>query len=54
MADDNDVSVQGPLVVVFASPNGSGKTSLIEELKQIGLATTRGVVPLPSYFINPD
>jgi predicted ABC-type ATPase len=54
MADDKDESALGPLVVVFAGPNGSGKTSLIEELKQTGLATMRGVVPLPNYFINPD
>jgi predicted ABC-type ATPase len=54
MADDNDESALGPLVVVFAGPNGSGKTSLIEELKHTGLATMRGVVALPNYFINPD
>ncbi|MYM21944.1 hypothetical protein GTP46_04685 [Duganella sp. FT135W] len=54
MADNKDESALGPLVVVFAGPNGSGKTSLIEELKHTGLATMRGVVPLPSYFINPD
>lgn len=41
-------------VVVFAGPNGSGKTSLIDEIKQTGLATVRGVYPLPAYFINPD
>lgn len=40
--------------VVFAGPNGSGKTSLIDEIKQTGLATVRGVYPLPAYFINPD
>jgi predicted ABC-type ATPase len=54
MADNKDQSAIGPLVVVFAGPNGSGKTSLIDELKQTGLATMRGVVPLPAYFINPD
>lgn len=41
-------------VVVFAGPNGSGKTSLIDEIKETGLATVRGVYPLPAYFINPD
>jgi predicted ABC-type ATPase len=41
-------------VMVFAGPNGSGKTSLIDEIKQTGLATVRGVYPLPVYFINPD
>ncbi|MYN29196.1 zeta toxin family protein [Duganella levis] len=54
MADNQETSATSPLVVVFAGPNGSGKTSLIEELKQTGLATMRGVVPLPTYFINPD
>lgn len=53
MADDKDESALGLLVVVFAGPNGSGKTSLIEELKQTGLATMRGVVPPPNCFINP-
>ena len=41
-------------VVVFAGPNGSGKTSLIDEIKKTGLETVRGVYPLPAYFINPD
>jgi len=41
-------------VVVFAGPNGSGKTSLIDEIKVTGLETVRGVYPLPAYFINPD
>ena len=41
-------------VVVFAGPNGSGKTSLIDEIKQTGLDTMRGVYPLPAHFINPD
>lgn len=40
--------------MIFAGPNGSGKTSLIEEIKQTGLETVRGVHPLPAYFINPD
>jgi len=54
MADNKEASEASPLVVVFAGPNGSGKTSLIEELKQTGLATMRGVVALPTHFINPD
>ena len=54
MANKKTESAIGPLVVVFAGPNGSGKTSLIDELKLTGLATMRGVVPLPAYFINPD
>ncbi len=41
-------------VVVFAGPNGSGKTSLLDEIKETGLETVRGVFPLPAYFINPD
>jgi predicted ABC-type ATPase len=41
-------------VVVFAGPNGSEKTTLIDEIRQTGLATVRGVYPLPAYFINPD
>lgn len=41
-------------MVVFAGPNGSRKTSLIDEIKRTGLATVRGVYPLPAYFINPD
>lgn len=48
---------QNPLalhVVVFAGPNGSGKTSLIDEIKKTGLQTVRGVYPLPAQFINPD
>jgi len=54
MADIQDKADIGPLVVVFAGPNGSGKTSLIDELRITGLATMRGIVPLPAYFINPD
>ena len=41
-------------VMVFAGPNGSGKTSVIEEIKQTGLATVHGVYPVPARFINPD
>ncbi len=48
---DNPVALH---VVVFAGPNGSGKTSLIDEVKRTGLRTVRGVFPLPAYFINPD
>lgn len=40
--------------MVFAGPNGSGKTSVIEEIKQTGLATVHGVYPVPARFINPD
>lgn len=43
-----------PYVVVFAGPNGSGKTSLIDEVKKTGLAALGGVFPIPTYFINPD
>lgn len=43
-----------PYVVVFAGPNGSGKTSLIDEVKKTGLAALGGIFPIPTYFINPD
>lgn len=43
-----------PYVVVFAGPNGSGKTSLIDEVKKTGLAALGGTFPIPAYFINPD
>jgi predicted ABC-type ATPase len=48
---DNELDLH---VVVFAGPNGFGKTSLIDEIKETRLATVRGVYPLPAYFINPD
>lgn len=41
-------------VIVFGGPNGSGKTSLIDEVRKTGLQTLRGVYPVPQYFINPD
>lgn len=43
-----------PYVVVFAGPNGSGKTSLIDQIKKTGLAALGGIFPIPTYFINPD
>lgn len=43
-----------PYVVVFAGPNGSGKTSLIDEVRKTGLAALGGIFPIPSDFINPD
>jgi predicted ABC-type ATPase len=54
MNDDNKSRSADLHVVVFAGPNGSGKTSLIDEIKQTGLTTVQGVYPLPVYFINPD
>lgn len=54
MAASHDNAEADPLVVIFAGPNGSGKTSLIDELKVTGLATMRGTVRLPTRFINPD
>ena len=54
MSDEKKDNALDLHVVVFAGPNGSGKTSLIDEIKQTGLATVRGVYPLPAYFINPD
>ena len=40
--------------MMFAGPNGSGKTSLIDDIKQTGLSTLRGHYPVPERFINPD
>lgn len=54
MAAPHDNTEADPLVVIFAGPNGSGKTSLIDELKVTGIATMRGTVQLPTRFINPD
>lgn len=44
----------GPFAIVFAGPNGSGKTSLIDEVRATGLAALGNVFPVPEYFINPD
>ncbi len=41
-------------VIVFGGPNGSGKTSLIDEVRVTGLKTLKGVYPVPETFINPD
>ena len=41
-------------VIVFGGPNGSGKTSLIDEVKQTGLRSVSRVYSVPEYFINPD
>ena len=54
MSNEKKDNVLDLHVVVFAGPNGSGKTSLIDEIKLTGLETVRGVYPLPAYFINPD
>lgn len=54
MADEKENSNLDLHAVIFAGPNGSGKTSLIDEIKRTGLATLRGVYPVPAYFINPD
>lgn len=43
-----------PYAFVFAGPNGSGKTSLVNEVKENGLQTAGGWCPLPALFINPD
>ena len=43
-----------PYAFVFAGPNGSGKTSLVNEVKENGLQTAEGLCPLPELFINPD
>jgi len=44
----------GPHVIVFGGPNGSGKTSLIEEIKETGLQSVQRVYQVPTRFINPD
>lgn len=56
MQDDNVQSLQqeGKHVIVFAGPNGSGKTSLIDEVKQTGLKAVDRVYAVPERFINPD
>jgi len=54
MSDKKDYADASPYVVVFAGPNGSGKTSLIDELRETGLQTSAGMIPIPSRFINPD
>lgn len=53
MSDEKDRVLDG-YVMVFAGPNGSGKTSLIEEIERTGLSTFKGDYPLPARFINPD
>lgn len=45
MADEKKDNALDLHVMVFAGPNGSGKTSLIDEFKLTGLATVRGVSP---------
>lgn len=40
--------------IIFAGPNGSGKTSLITAIKDSGLTAFGEVHPVPEYFINPD
>jgi predicted ABC-type ATPase len=54
MDNDKSTRVGGLHVVVFAGPNGSGKTSLIDEIRASGLRSVGGVFPLPTHFINPD
>lgn len=54
MTSTNPAPQNSPYVVVFAGPNGSGKTSLIDEVKKTGLAALGGIFPIPTHFINPD
>jgi predicted ABC-type ATPase len=54
MTSTNIEPQKSPYVVVFAGPNGSGKTSLIDEVKKTGLAALGGIFPIPTHFINPD
>ncbi|MES2830636.1 MAG: zeta toxin family protein [Pseudomonadota bacterium] len=41
-------------VMMFAGPNGSGKTSLIDQIRETGLQALGGLFPVPKIFINPD
>lgn len=43
MSDKKEASQLERHVVLFAGPNGFGKTSLIDEIKETGLETVRGV-----------
>ncbi|MDM5181962.1 zeta toxin family protein [Massilia sp. DJPM01] len=55
--DDDSIQLlqqDGRHVIVFGGPNGSGKTSLIDQVKQTGLRTVSRVYPVPERFINPD
>ena len=56
MRDNSTRALQqeGKHVIVFAGPNGSGKTSLIDEVKQTGLKAVNRVYAVPERFINPD
>jgi len=54
MPESNFAAGAAPHVMMFAGPNGSGKTSLIDDIKQTGLSTLRGHYPVPERFINPD
>ncbi|KQN65206.1 hypothetical protein ASF04_20050 [Duganella sp. Leaf61] len=54
MSDPKSSADQTPHVMMFAGPNGSGKTSLIDDIRQTGLSTLRGHYLVPERFINPD
>lgn len=54
MANDKSDGNTDLHVMIFAGPNGSGKTSLIDEIRATGLATVKRVYPVPTAFINPD
>lgn len=40
--------------VIFAGPNGSGKTSLLDEVRKSGLEKLGRTFQMPAHYINPD
>jgi predicted ABC-type ATPase len=47
-------SGKSPYVFLFAGPNGSGKTSLIDRVKANGVNISTHNIPFPELIINPD
>ncbi|MPQ56233.1 hypothetical protein [Duganella sp. FT27W] len=53
MSDQKYSAIQAPHVMMCVGPDGSGKTSLIDDIKQTVRSTLRGRYPVPERFINP-